>query len=325
MRCKQNFIIMDNDSTRLLNNQPNISEQTTQKDNDMAIKENSEKKSKGIGKTVATAAGAFVGGAAVGLGTSAFATANPDAVDAPDPEQAILANDEGVRYAHVDADNFADAFAQARQQVGPGGVFEYNGNLYGTYTAEEWNNMSSEERNDYQNKISDVAPDNSEDLSHNQPHNSPTHQGVNPVDGSTPEPTQDNAELSPENQEPSSELVPENVELIAEETTDNEIRVLGVETVQDGSGNIMNVAIVESEGDQALLVDVDNNGSIDVLLHDDNADGQIQESEIYDISDAGIGVDDLIQSQIPDDADAYYASNDDMPDYVNDADLTMTV
>lgn len=81
--------------------------------------------------------------------------------------------------------------------------------------------------------------------------------------------------------------------MIAEEHSDSEIRVLGVEAVQDGHGRIMNVALVESDGDQALLVDVDNDGTIDVLLHDDNHDGNLQQSEIHDISGTGLDVADL--------------------------------
>ena len=87
----------------------------------------------------------------------------------------------------------------------------------------------------------------------------------------------------------------------------------------------MNVALVECEGDQALLVDVDNNGTIDVMLHDDNGDGQLQESEMHDVSGAGIEVADLMQAQAAGEGDLLYASNDGMPDYVNDADSTMFV
>lgn len=112
--------------------------------------------------------------------------------------------------------------------------------------------------------------------------------------------------------------------MIAAEPADNEIRVLGVEAVED-NGQIINVALVECEGDQALLVDVDNSGTIDILIHDDNGDGRIQESEIHDISDAGLEVADLIQAQAAAEGDVLFTSNDDMPDYVNDADSIMSV
>ena len=68
-----------------------------------------------------------------------------------------------------------------------------------------------------------------------------------------------------------------------------------------------------------------NNGSIDVLIHDDNFDGQIQESEIHDISGVRLEVADLLQAQAAQEGDVFYASNDDMPDYINDADSIMTV
>jgi hypothetical protein len=99
--------------------------------------------------------------------------------------------------------------------------------------------------------------------------------------------------------------------------------VLGVETVVDPQGNQMTIAGVEIADEQALLVDVDNNGVMDVILVDENHDGQVSENEIYDVSDAGIGTADLQQhmaaTQTP---DMYMANGDGMPDYMNDADVS---
>ena len=294
---------MDNEATRLINDEPAqqggaayAAESTQQQTAAEPVK---VKK----GNAVAAAAGGFVAGAAVSVGATAMA-ATPDEnvepivepqeeettteVSTPEPEQVILANDEGIRYAHVDADNFSDAFAQARQQVGPGGVFEYDGRLYGTYYADEWNNMTAQERADYQSRVNYSSSMTS-------------------------------------NHESSLEVIPADAEMISAEPVDSEIRVLGVEAVEAEDGQIMNVALVECDGDSALLVDVDNNGSIDVLIHDDNSDGQIQESEIHDVSDAGLEIADLLQTQAVQDGDVFYASNDDMPDYINDADSIMSV
>lgn len=216
--------------------------------------------------------------------------------EVPAPEQVILANDQGIRYAHVDANNFSDAFAQARAQVGAGGVFEYNGKLYGTYYADEWNNMSNQERADYQSRVNEIAP---------------KHQVV----------THDVAE----HHETAPEVIPTDAEMLDVEPVNEEVRVLGVEAVQNENGSVMNVAILESGGDHALLVDVDNDGVMDVLLHDDNQDGVLQESEIYDVSDAGIEVNDLMQSQAAYDGEYLNATDDGMPDYVNDADSLMSI
>lgn len=44
---------------------------------------------------------------------------------------------------------FKDAFDAARAQVGPGGIFEWHGQWYNTYTAEEWTGMEPVSKNDY--------------------------------------------------------------------------------------------------------------------------------------------------------------------------------
>lgn len=44
---------------------------------------------------------------------------------------------------------FKEAFDTARAQVGPGGIFEWHGQWYNTYTAEEWTGMTPENRDDY--------------------------------------------------------------------------------------------------------------------------------------------------------------------------------
>lgn len=53
--------------------------------------------------------------------------------------------------------SFSEAFAAARQEVGSGGVFIWRGNLYGTYYKEEWENMTSEQKAEYNQAISQYA------------------------------------------------------------------------------------------------------------------------------------------------------------------------
>lgn len=48
-----------------------------------------------------------------------------------------------------DSMSFNQAFAAARANVGPGGLFIWHGNTYGTYYAEEWNNMSAADKEHY--------------------------------------------------------------------------------------------------------------------------------------------------------------------------------
>lgn len=69
--------------------------------------------------------------------------------------QPAWADDEVAVATSVNDDmSFSEAFAAARAEVGAGGAFEWRGGVYGTFTADEWNNMSVEERAEYNDHFS---------------------------------------------------------------------------------------------------------------------------------------------------------------------------
>lgn len=320
---------MNNEETKILNQ--NQTEETTVK--------TPEKKSSSSEK-VAYAAGGFAAGVTSGVTGSAMAsTSNKEGVNeemvttsepvkveeqsasvaetpqpAPNPEEVLLATDEGVRIAQVNDDaSFSQAFADARAQVGPGGAFEWRGHVYSTYYEEEWNNMSAEERANYQSKIDyeTVAGE-------------PT--PSKPIASTS---TEEVSEVKPEVETASTETtnaesaIAANTEMVDEQSQQGGIKVLGVEAVVDTQGNPMTVATIEIDNDQALLVDVDNNGIMDVIMVDENHDGQISENEIYDASEAQISTADLQHHMAASqDPGMMIACNDGMPDYMNDADVS---
>lgn len=311
---------MNNEETKILNqNQPEETKVKTP-----------EKKSS-TSEKAAYAAGGFAAGVASGVAGSAMASTpskeepieevvatsetvveeEPVKVEeqsipvaetpqpAPNPEEVLLATDEGVRIAQVnDEASFSQAFADARAQVGSGGAFEWRGHVYSTYYEEEWNNMSAEERANYQSKID-----------------------YETVAGEpTPSKPTASAPAETTNAEPAMAA---NTEMIDEQSQQGGIKVLGVEAVVDPQGNPMTVAAIEIDNDQALLVDVDNNGIMDVIMVDENHDGQISENEIYDASEAQISTADLQHHMAASqDPGMLMASNDGMPDYMNDADVS---
>ena len=320
---------MNNEETKILNqNQPKETKVKT-----------SEKKLS-TSEKVAYAVGGFAAGVASGVAGSAMASTPNKEVNeevittsetvieeepvkveeqsvpvtetlqpVPNPEDVLLATDEGVRIAQVnDEVSFSEAFADARAQVGAGGVFEWRGHVYGTYYEEEWNNMSSEERTQYQSKIDyqAVTGETTEN------------------DSTTKVSSTDTSDITSVDELPSeNSQIASNAEMVDEQSGNEVIKVLGVEAVVDSQGNPMTVAAIELEGEQALLVDVDNNGTMDILIADANHDGQISENEFHDVSDAQISTTDLQQhmaaTQNP---DMTFASNDGMPDYMNDADVS---
>ena len=57
---------------------------------------------------------------------------------------------EDLHVAHVsDSMSFGEAFAAARAEVGPGGVFYWHGGVYGTYYANEWDAMTAEDKQEF--------------------------------------------------------------------------------------------------------------------------------------------------------------------------------
>ena len=232
-----------------------------------------------------------------------MATSTQENVQAtPQPEEVLLATDEGIRVAQVDDNaSFGEAFADARAQVGPGGAFEWRGHVYSTYYEEEWNSMSAEERAQYQSKID-----------------------YNEIGGSENNPDeQAQAETTASVPDEQETVLASNAEMTDNGQGTTEIKVLGVEAVTDAQGNPMTVAGIEVNGEQALLVDVDNDGTMDVIMVDENSDGQLSENEIYDFSDANVSVEDLQQHlAMQQDPHGLLACNDGMPDYVNDADVS---
>lgn len=66
-------------------------------------------------------------------------------------------HDHYVDVLHVTSEHddysFGEAFADARAEVGPGGVFVWHGGVYSTYTAEEWGSMTLAERNEFAHRV----------------------------------------------------------------------------------------------------------------------------------------------------------------------------
>lgn len=235
-------------------------------------------------------------GAGVVLGTSsAFATAS-SAIENGEAVQPETDQNDVVEAQEVTADNqiemasvsddmsFSEAFASARGQVGPGGAFEWRGNIYGTYTAEEWDNMSEAERAEYNSHFSWDSNDA-------QPETEPAVEQDGADDG--------------------VEVVastPDNP--VADPDYNAEVQVLGVEYDPQTGATFAGVLY---DGQDVLLVDVDNDNVVDLIASDLNGDGNITNDEIADVSNQNINMNDLDNSSM-------YAMVDG-PDYSNDADI----
>jgi hypothetical protein len=274
-------------------------------------------------KQVATGAGGAIAGAAGAVAIMGFvvpddapeppADSHPSAPAGPLPTVADFDGSEIPAASHVNDDmSFADAFASARQETGPGGVFFWRGGVYGTYYRDEWDQLSPEYRETFSNypyhrPADDGLAADAATATEEQANATDTSEHATAATGDNPAAEQVQADVAP---------VPANDTGSADTAGDAE--VLGVQYV-DVDGQTVAVASVSVDGRDALLVDVDTDGVFDYAI----ADNGTPEPEVFDISEQQITHEDAAdiqqaQQQASDTDDNYLESNH-LPDYTNDA------
>ncbi len=261
---------------------------------------------------VGAASGLVIGSVStVLMGSNIEPAPDPDPVPGPEPSnhREELSHpewvDDEVQVATTVNDDmsFGEAFAAARAEVGPGGVFEWHGQLYGTYTAEEWDKMTAEERAEYSDHFSWNRIDHSEsDVAQHSTANIANDDDIEVV--------------SVNHEEPSVQAVETEVVQAGYENPDageTEVEILGV-VHDDGSG--MNFGGMTVGGEEVILVDVDGDMTFDYMAVDANGNNSFEENELVDIQSEQLTVNDL-GGFVNDPAGDMLASNG--PDYTTDA------
>ncbi|MBO4892388.1 MAG: hypothetical protein J5502_07235 [Prevotella sp.] len=188
--------------------------------------------------------------------------------------------------------SFGEAFAQARAEVGPGGLFIWHGGIYNTYTVEEWNAMTPQQKIDFAHQVNPEY----------RAHDFPTPTDVHPevvvhvvVDG-TPEQSSNSIDVSiVEKQIAHNFDMGEDVYIVGYANAAGHL-VVGYDTTGDGQADV-------------AIIDVDNNfrpSDDDVIM--DNQGNKATLGELNNEQDANH----LASEENPDVAP-------DMPDYMNDA------
>lgn len=218
---------------------------------------------------------------------------NPDGLIQPTPVSPDThVTVSGLPVATVGDDlSFGEAFAEAREQVGAGGVFEWHGGVYGTFYADEWEEMTPEQRTDFNNRVNYTGG-----LSGQSTVNQDVINTGDEVDTQIQETTQaQDASSAPA-----------------------EVEVLGVYDATLADGSSVTVGQVVVEGHEVYMVDVNQDDVADIMGMDLNGDGTISGEEFRDVSDLGISMTDLANQANMDDPNQHYLAEG--PDYINDAD-----
>lgn len=262
-----------------------------------------EKSAKG-GKWKSTAAGTGVGLLIGGLSTMLMGMTKADDAQESNDGKAELTHPEwvddeiAVATTVNDDMSFSEAFAAAREEVGAGGCFEWHGNLYGTFTADEWNNMTAEERAEWGDHFSWNSIDHTQsDVAQHSP-------AAQQADAHVVANADDDIEIVAVNNNPGEDTIDANTtagddivavshnpgdEVVAV-VDEPQIEILGVVHDDVAGANIGAVTIDQQD---VVFIDVDDNLTFDYMASDANHNNKLDPDEVIDISDRNITVDDL--------------------------------
>lgn len=210
---------------------------------------------------------------------------------------------------------FSEAFAVARQELGAGGFFEWQGSTYNTYYGEEWNEMSTDEQEafltsvdrqtdydslasykseeeyididedgDYEITMEDIDNDGKMDITevdlNNDGNIDVIYDNTSPMDNAAGRTIATPVELEP-------------VYGVKGERGGNMYDALSSDTNNDGFADVV---ILDRDSDgayDALSIDTDLDGDLDILILDDNEDGFDKDDYIED-PEAIVSMDEFI-------------------------------
>lgn len=164
--------------------------------------------------------------------------------------------------------SFGKAFETARAELGAGGVFRWHGNIYNTYTADEWNAKTAEEQDAFAEQVgAEVSADevDTSDLAQAETEEEETDPDVKVAVG-------DNANVT--------------ASAASDQTTeseDDDVRVLGYGEVTLDNGRTITVEELDINGRRVAVVDVDQDGTADLAMTDLNNNQQMDEGEVIDL------------------------------------------
>lgn len=98
---------------------------------------------------------------------------------------------------------------------------------------------------------------------------------------------------------------------------ENEVEIISYDRVTNEDGSQMDIAVINVNGNEVGVIDANLDGEADALMCDLNQNGVIEEGEIEIVQGQGIAMQPLADAA---GFNPQFAQND-LPDYVNDADV----
>lgn len=274
---------------------------------------------------IGSAAGILLGAGAI------YAVSGEEKQDAASTASSPTADKQPAKVGEVSDDmSFTDAFNSARAQVGAGGVFHWHGGIYSTYTADEWDNMTADNREEYAQAIKpEIRADEMENSYVADAHTTSHSQTADAK--ADVEPVSHASVQTAVHQQEDVESAYVAASQSHQDTTnaDDDVHVVAQGTVQ---------------GHAAAAVDLNGDGDADVAVIDINDNHVLDDPDVvvdHQGNMATVGQLAEAAGQQPDDGTDYAMQHDDgldpnmqqvsygenpdvspdMPDYMNDADM----
>jgi len=289
---------------------------------------------KAAGKTAGKTAGAAASGAwkpvtiggVTGILMGAGGIMGMEALAGESPAAETPAEDAaGLKVAHVSDDmSFSEAFAAARAEVGPGGVFHWHGGIFNTYYAEEWNAMSDADKQEFAQQIQPEIPAHDVTTDHIETaHVTTVHHEGHVEHHHYHHDDNGHAAAASQHNTANQHNTAHHEQQHAESDDDlsgfeqDGVRIVGHAATDDGHV----VVAYDADGDNQadlVLIDMDDNHYIsgpDVLVDPDGNQITVEELvklDSEDVPGTGLGGDEDIMAQNPD------VAPDGMPDYMDD-------
>lgn len=266
---------------------------------------------------------AVASGAGIVLGTAGVFAANTF-VKMDDEGETMVVNEDGLQFATGvnDSMSFEEAFDAARNEIGEGGCFVWHGKVFSTYTSEEWDNLSDEEKAQFASTaFGDDIDFEKEDSAHEQASATPTQQ-THTTHASSAKAAATSEEQSTEPKTTAQASTPAD-----DNDDDDDIHVLSVQQEQVGDTVVITAETVE-QGVHYTYIDVDLDEKFDYKFADANHDGELQDNEVQDLHGQDVTVSSMtaLAAQQIEETEAeiqnYQAEVETLPDYTNDADVS---
>lgn len=228
--------------------------------------------------TISGITGILMGAGSV-LAARELTTGNEEAV-------AEAESSDGLKEMTVDDSmSFKDAFDMARNELGPGGLFHWRGNIFNTYTNDEWNAMSDKDKDEFAQEVNpEVSP---EDVDTDLMAEAEVDEVAadEDVDVAVADETEE-VRVVADQTTSDNDVAMASAEVIEDalnETDDDDVRVIGYGDIDLVNGNTVTVEELEINGQRVAVIDMDKDGVGDIAMSDLNHNNHADEGEIIDL------------------------------------------